>query len=214
MENIINGILQEKVIVIMRGISMEKLIPLNEALYAGGIRFVEYTYNAKDPDSDIQTARMIEALARHFEGRMTVGAGTVIREQQVELTKQAGGKFIISPDTNPQIIQKTKELGMISIPGALTPTEILAAHRAGADFVKLFPVNAFGPDYVKAVTAPISQVKLLAVGGVTPEDIPVYLKAGVCGFGIGSNILDKKMIAEEDWDGITQLAERFLGLLC
>ena len=107
----------------------------------------------------------------------------------------AGGRFIISPDTNVSVIQKTRELGLVSMTGALNPTEIQTAHLAGADFVKLFPVTSLGADYVKAVKAPLSHVKFLAVGGVNTENMSDYLKAGVCGFGLGSNIVDKKLIA-------------------
>ncbi|WP_143442559.1 bifunctional 4-hydroxy-2-oxoglutarate aldolase/2-dehydro-3-deoxy-phosphogluconate aldolase, partial [Klebsiella pneumoniae] len=90
--------------------------------------------------NDEEIASGIEMLAEHFKGEMLVGAGTVLTERQVELTRKAGGKFIISPDTNPDIIKKTKEMGLVSIPGALTPSEIVTASRAGADFVKVFPV--------------------------------------------------------------------------
>ena len=210
MKNTINEILKEKIVVIMRGVPREKLVPLAEALYAGGIRLIEYIYNAKDPVSDAQTAENIAMLARYFEGRMLVGAGTVLTEKQVEMTKEAGGRFIISPDTNPAVISKTKELGMVSIPGAMTPTEILTAHRAGADFVKIFPVTSLGPKYIAAITAPISHVKLLAVGGIDENNMAQYLKVGVSGFGIGSNIIDKKMLAEGNYEEITRLAECYL----
>ena len=163
--------------------------------------------------SDEETAENIRMLAEHFKGRMFVGAGTVLTEKQVELTAQAGGKFIISPDTCPPVIQKTRELGLVSMPGALTPTEIQAAHKAGADFVKLFPITSFGTGYVKAVKAPLSHIKLLAVGGVDENNMQDYLKAGVSGFGVGSNIIDKKMLDAEDWSGITALAEKYVSVL-
>ena len=151
----------------------------------------------------------IEMLVKKFEGRMLAGAGTVIRENQVELTRAAGGTFIISPDTCQRIIEKTRELDMVSMPGALTPTEIAAAHSYGADFVKLFPVNVFGVDYVKAVKAPLSHVKLLAVGGVDENNIADYLKAGAVGFGIGSGVVKKCLIDANDFDGVCALAEKY-----
>jgi 2-dehydro-3-deoxyphosphogluconate aldolase/(4S)-4-hydroxy-2-oxoglutarate aldolase len=152
-------------------------------------------------------------LAKHFEGRMFIGAGTVLNEKQVKLTRDAGGLFIISPDTNDCVIKKSVELGMVSIPGALTPSEITAAHRAGADFIKLFPITNMGIEYVKAVRAPLSHLKLLAVGGVTLENINEYLDTGVCGFGISSGIVDKKLIAAKDFDGITALAKSYVEKL-
>ncbi len=181
---VIKAIEKEKIVVIVRGVESEKLIPLAEAMYEGGIRLMEITYSANGSVSDEDTAKNIEILSKHFDGRMFIGAGTVITEKQVELTKAAGGKFIISPDTYPEVIKKTRELELVSMPGALTPSEIQQAHRAGADFVKLFPITNMGIDYVKAVKAPLSHIKLLAVGGIDENNISDYLKAGVCGFGI------------------------------
>ena len=197
-DKLIKSIENEKIIVILRGIASEKLIPLVEAMYSGGIRFLELTYSADGRVSDEKNAENIKMLSEHFENKIYIGAGTVLNERQVELTKEAGGKFIISPDTNPCVIQRTKELGMVSIPGALTPSEIQVAHRSGADFVKLFPITNLGADYVKAIKAPLSHIRLLAVGGVNENNLSEYLRAGVCGFGIGSNIVSKKLVDENN----------------
>ena len=144
-----------------------------------------------------------------MKGRMYIGAGTVLTEKQVDMTKAAGGCFIISPNTDEAVIAHTRLEGMVSIPGALTPTEIVTAHKAGADFVKLFPVSSLGASYIKAVSAPLSHIKLLAVGGVTPENMDEYFAAGAVGFGIGANIVDKKLVEAEDYAGITALAEKY-----
>ena len=212
-EQVIQAVEKEKIIVIVRGVESEKLIPLAEAMYQGGIRLLEITYSANGKVSDEQTAANIAMLAKHFEGKMFIGAGTVLTEKQVELTYQAGGKFIISPDTCPAVIEKTRALNMVSMPGALTPTEMQIAHRSGADFVKMFPVTSLGTGYIKAVKAPLSHLKLLAVGGVDENNMGDYLKAGICGFGVGSNIIDKKMLAQNDWAGITALAEKYLQVV-
>ena len=212
-EQVIQAVAKEKIIVIVRGVESEKLIPLAEAMYQGGIRLLEITYSANGKVSDEQTAANIAMLAKHFEGKMFIGAGTVLTEKQVELTYQAGGKFIISPDTCPAVIEKTRALNMVSMPGALTPTEMQIAHRSGADFVKMFPITSLGTSYIKAVKAPLSHLKLLAVGGVDENNMGDYLKAGVCGFGVGSNIIDKKMLAQNDWAGITALAEKYLQVV-
>ncbi len=212
-EQIIQTIEREKIIVIVRGVEEEKLIPLAEAMYEGGIRLLEVTYSANGKVTDEETAENIRILAAHFENRMYIGAGTVLTERQVELTAQAGGKFIISPDTCPQVIKKTRELGLVSMPGALTPSEMQIAHRSGADFIKIFPVTSLGADYVKAVKAPLSHLKMLAVGGVDENNIPEYLKVGIDGFGLGSNIIDKKKLAQNDWAGITELAQKYVSLM-
>ena len=212
-DNVISIIEKEKLVVIVRGIEKEKLIPLAEAMYKGGIRLLEVTYSANGKVTDEETAECIKILSEHFEGKMYIGAGTVLSEKQVELTKNAGGKFIISPDTNEKVIAKTRELGLVSMPGALTPSEAEKAHIYGADFVKLFPVSNLGADYVKAVKAPLSHIKFLAVGGITLENMADYLKAGVCGFGIGSNIVDKKLVDANDFDGVTKLAEKYVNVV-
>ena len=192
--DVIKLIENEKIIVIVRGVNKEDLIPLATAMYNGGIRLLEITYSANGSVSDEQTAENIKLLADYFDGKMVIGAGTVLTEKQVELTYKAGGKFIISPDSYDKVIKKTNELGLVSIPGALTPTEIQSANRAGADFIKLFPITDLGVSYFKAVKAPLSHVKFLAVGGINENNMSDYLKAGICGFGFGSNIVDKKLI--------------------
>ena len=209
-EQVIQTVEKEKLVVIVRGVEKEKLIPLAEAMYNGGIRLLELTYDAKGVVSDEETAENIKMLSNYFEGRMFIGAGTVLTEKQVELTKNAGGKFIISPDTNVSVIRKTRELNMVSMPGALTPTEVQAANLAGADFVKLFPINDLGTGYVKAIKAPLSHIKMLAVGGVDLNNIGEYLKAGVSGFGIGTAIVDKVCIQNNDFAGITELAKKYV----
>lgn len=211
-EQIINAIREKKIIVIARGIKKKMLIPLAEALYEGGIRLLETTYSPDGKISDEETAENIKMLSSHFDGRMYIGAGTVLTEKQVEITKSAGGKFIISPDTNGDVIKKTRELGMVSIPGALTPSEIQSAHLYGADFVKLFPVCSLGTEYVKLIKPPLSHIELLAVGGIAQNDVVEYLSAGVSGFCIGSNIIDKQALAENNYKAITEIAKEFVSI--
>ncbi len=122
----------------------------------------------------------------------------------------AGGKFIISPDVSEAVIKKTKELHMISMPGAMTPTEIMAAHRAGADFVKVFPAGDLGPGYMNPVKAPLSHIDMLAVGGIDHKNMKDYLAAGACGFGIASSLTNKTWIANEEYDKITELARKYV----
>ena len=208
---IIEAVRNEKLIVIVRGVEKEKLIPLAQAMYDGGIRMLEITYDARKKDSDTDTARSIERLASAFEGKLLIGAGTVLTEEQVSLTKHAGGGFIISPDASATVIERTRELGMVSIPGALTPTEITTAHRSGADFVKLFPAVSMGVEYVKALRAPLPHIDLLAVGGIREGNLRDYLNAGVCGFGISSNIVNRGLIAENRFDALRELARKYVS---
>ncbi len=209
-ETVIREVCEKKLIVIVRGLDEEKLIPFAEAVYNGGIRFIEVTYSADGKITDEETAGQINKIKKHFNGDMFVGAGTVIKASQVEQTMNAGGQFIISPDTYDDVIKKTIGCGLVSMPGAMTPSEIQQAHRAGADFVKVFPTVSLGADYIKAITAPLSHIRLLAVGGVDLTNIKEYLKAGAMGFGIGSNIVNKKLIAQNNFSEITELAKRYV----
>ena len=205
----IRAVEAEKVIAIVRGAAPEQCLKVAQALYDGGIRLMEVTYNQKDPASWQATADAIGAIAKEFEGRMLVGAGTVTNTELVEMTAKAGGRFIISPDCYPDVIRRTLELDMVSMPGALTPTEVMQAHRAGADFVKLFPIGNLGVSYAKAVMAPISHVKLMAVGGVNEKNIADFLAAGAVGAGVGGNLVNKTWIANGEFDKITALAKEF-----
>ena len=208
---VIEAITKEKLIVIVRGVPREKLVPLAEAMYAGGVRLLEITFSQDGSVSDEETADRIAMLATAMTGKMFIGAGTVTRESQVALVKEAGGLFIISPDTCEGVIKKTREAGLVSMPGALTPTEVMTAHRAGADFVKLFPILDLGPAYLKAVRAPLSGIKFLAVGGIDLDNVKDFLKAGASGFGIGSGIVKSDLIKAEKYEKITELARAYVA---
>lgn len=206
-DRIINLILEEKIIAIVRGAEPEQCKAVAKALYAGGIRLMEITYDQKRPESWQATANAIGALAREYEGRMFVGAGTVTCTELVELTAKAGGAFIISPDTDAEVIRKTRELGLVSMPGAMTPSEIKIAHNAGADFVKLFPVGNLGASYLKAVKAPLSHIKIMAVGGVNEDNAAEFIKAGAVGLGVGGNLAKKAWIEAGEFDKLTAAAQ-------
>ncbi len=210
-EEIIAQVEAEKIIAIVRGVSPEKCLLVAEALYAGGIRLMEVTFNQKDPASFQDTADAIRAISEKYEGKMQVGAGTVTTPELVEMAAAAGAKYIISPDTNVDVIRRTRELGLVSMPGALTPSEIMTAHRAGADFVKLFPISDLGPSYVKAVRAPISHVKLLAVGGINEKNIADYMAVGVMGAGVGGNLANKTWIDNGEFEKITEVARQMVA---
>ena len=211
-ENVIETIKKEKLIAIVRGIAPEKCLKVAGALYAGGFRLVEITFDQKNPDSWATTAAAIKAVSEAYSGTMEVGAGTVISVELVELAASAGAKYIISPDTNIDVIKRTRELGLVSMPGALTPTEILTAYNNGADFVKLFPIANLGPAYVKAVRAPISHVPMMAVGGVNETNLREYLDLGMCGAGIGGNLVNKKWVENGEFEKITEVARTMVSI--
>lgn len=210
-EALVQKILDKKLIAIVRGLYGQDCVALAEALYAGGIELMEVTFDQKDPQGPEKTADTIALLCEKMDGRMEIGAGTVTSLALLEAAKNAGAKFIISPDTNPQIIAATVAAGLISIPGAMTPTEILQAHNAGADFVKVFPTSGLGAAYIQAVAAPLNHVRLLAVGGVTEQNIHSFLKAGAVGAGVGGNLVNKARVAAGAFSEITALAQQFVA---
>ena len=212
MKNTVEIIEKEKIIVIVRGVERSKLIPLGEALYNGGVRVMECTFDASGKTPDTQIADNIKMLVEHFGDKMAIGAGTVLTKKQVKLTKKAGGKFIISPDANEQIIKATKKCGLVSIPGVFTATEAVKAYNLGADFVKLFPSGMLGAKYLKELKAPLSHIKFLAVGGVDTDNMHEY-NAYASGYGIASGILNKKFIEEGNFEKIEELAKKYTDCL-
>ena len=126
------------------------------------------------------------------------------------MTYDAGGRYLVTPATQPEIIRMGKALGLGLFPGAFTPTEILAAYEAGADGVKVFPASALGPSYIKAVRAPLSHIPLLAVGGINEKNAAEFLRAGCVGLGVGGSLVNKQWIADGEWDKITALAKEYV----
>lgn len=212
-EQVIKAVMEHRLIVIARGLETEDLIRTADAMYDGGVRLMEVTYDALGHPSDEVIAERISLLSRRFAGKMLVGAGTVLTAAQVELTARAGGQFIISPVYSAQVIQRTRELGLVSIPGVMTPTEAQNATELGADFVKVFPNSELKPAYIKAISVPLSHIRFLAVGGVTLDNMQEYLDAGAVGIGIASGIVDKKLIKAGDFAGITALAREYTSRL-
>ena len=209
-EEVIAKIQEEKIIAIVRGVGAEACRKVADALYEGGIRLMEITFDQKDPASFAATGGAIRAIGEAYAGRMLVGAGTVTSVELVELAASAGAKYIISPDVNVDVIRRTRELEMVSLPGAMTPTEVMTAHNAGADFVKLFPAGNLGVSYIKAIRAPISHVKLLAVGGVNEDNVAEFLHAGLVGAGVGGNLANKKWIEAGEYHKITETARKLV----
>ena len=207
---IIKELVQEKLIAIIRDPDTNTLFKAIDALYEGGVRFLEVTYDRSGKTNAEQTAKIISTLCERYKGRMHIGAGTVTSVKEVDLTAEAGGEFIISPNADAKVIAHTKDVGLVSIPGAYTATEIAKASESGADFIKIFPADDVSFKYVKAIKAPLSDVKLLAVGGVTAENANSFIENGFCGVGIGSNLYNKRLIEAEDYDSLTKLAEKYV----
>ena len=199
---------EKKLIVILRGLTLEQALQTAQSLYHAGVRLVEYAYDGREADE--QNANVLAGLCEAFNGRLHIGAGTVTSLKRLDLAARAGAKYIISPDTNPNIIKETVRRGLVSIPGALTPTEICNAVNAGADFVKLFPISAMYPHYLRDICAPLGTIPLLAVGGVNLDNCNFYLAQGCAGVCIGSQLVVKDWIQSGQYNRIESLARQYV----
>ena len=212
-ETIIRKILEEKVIAIVRGIYGEDCVNLAKALHIGGVNLLEVTFDQTNSAAQFRTTETIRMLNEALSQKMIFGAGTVTTVEMVEMAKEAGARFIVSPDTCEAVISATAKNDMVSIPGALTPSEITQAHRYGADFIKVFPVSSMGASYIKTISAPLSHVRMLAVGGVDNTNITDYLNAGAVGAGVAGCLFKKEWVRNGEWDKITEASRRFTSLL-
>ena len=201
-----NVIIKEGLIAILRGVPEEKLLPVVKAMWEGGIRIVEVAFDPGDRDTVAKTVRAISGIREVLGERMVIGAGTVLRACHVTEARRAGAQFIFSPNTSFAVIEKTKEEGLISIPGAFTPTEMMAAYEHGADIIKLFPITKEDVAYVKNITRPLSHIPFICVGGTTPDTIADFFEAGAVGVGTGVSILKPEYLRNSDFEGIKRLA--------
>lgn len=210
-EETIKKILTKKLIVIVRGVYGKDCLDLANALYGGGIELLEVTFDQSSAEDRIKTADTINLLNIEMKDKVIIGAGTVTNICMLKSAYKSGAKFIVSPDTNPDVIKETVKMGMVSMPGAMTPTEINFAYNCGADFVKVFPVANLGSAYIKAVCSPLNHIRAIAVGGVSEDNVGEFLKAGAVGVGVGGNLVNKEWIANRQFDKICGLAKEYVN---
>lgn len=208
--SILEATKQYRVTAILRGIENAKIPPVVDAMYAGGIRLLEVTFNQKSETKHADTAEAIRYAKQTYGDTMCVGAGTVMSVEDVLAAKAAGAEFILAPNVNLDVIRAAVDAGMCAIPGAMTPTEVAMAYEAGAGIVKLFPAGNLGLGYCKAIMAPLNHIPMIAVGGVDDRNLPDFLKAGFIGAGIGSSLTNKEMIRNGDYEGLKALAETYM----
>ena len=211
--NTLESILTYKLIAISRGVESRLMPELCASLVRGGIRLMEVTFDHASPEGAENTLACIRAVKSCCGDKLRVGAGTVLSADEARLAAEAGAEYIISPNVNPAVIMETKRLGLISVPGAMTPTEAETAVEAGADLVKLFPAAALGTAYFKAITAPLSHIRFVPTGGITPENLPEFLRLGAVAFGIGGNLISAKKAAAGDFASIENAARAFTEAL-
>lgn len=193
---------------VLRARSIAEGHALVDAMMAGGVTVVEVTMTVPN------AVELLRELKKRHGARLLLGSGTVIDAAQAEATIEAGAEFVVSPSLHPDVIAKTKQLGKISVPGALTPTEVITAWRAGADYVKVFPCSAMGgASYLKALRAPFPDLKLIPTGGVTLQTAPEFLKAGAVALGVGSDLVNPAAIAEGRPESVTETARAYLEII-
>lgn len=203
---ILQQLLTEKAVAIVRLDSSEQLVKVAEALKAGGISAIEFTFSTPG------ALDMLKEASAHFGGEVLLGAGTVLDPETARAAILAGAEFIVTPTGNLETIALCKRYGKPIVAGAMTPTEMLTVWVAGADLVKVFPAsNIGGPDYIKAVLAPLPQLRLVPTGGVSADNAAQYLKAGAAAVAVGGNLVNKKAAASGDWGVITAEAQRLVA---
>jgi 2-dehydro-3-deoxyphosphogluconate aldolase/(4S)-4-hydroxy-2-oxoglutarate aldolase len=206
-EQVYETIRREKVIVIVRGIEKDRIINVAEAVLAAGVKMLEVTCNTEG------VFEMLDMLNEKMADKMVIGAGTVITKDLCEKALNAGAKYIIAPDVNPEIIDYCVKHDVAILPGAATATEILTAKRCGAKMVKIFPAAALGLDYIKQLRGPIDDVDFVAVGGVRPETITDFFAAGCVAIGIGESAVKKEFVEKGDWQALTETVNRYVNKL-
>lgn len=205
----LEAIMETKVIAIVRGIPSTQICDLAGAILAGGLRCLEVTFDHSKEGGIEETLRSIRLLSERFGNEIEVGAGTVMTVKEVALAWEAGAGYIISPNADEAVIRETRRLELVSIPGAMTATEAASAWSWGANIVKLFPAGILGPEYIKALRGPLGHIPFTAVGGVTPQNTPDFLRAGCVGVGVGGNLVSAKLVSEGKLDEITNTAKAY-----
>lgn len=192
------------IIAIVRLDTSSELVEAAEAIAEGGIKVIEFTMTIP------HALKVLEQAASKFGDEILLGAGTILDPETARAAILSGAQFIVAPTLKPSVIEICRRYSKVCIPGAYTPTEILTAWECGADFIKVFPAEALGPQYIKAVRAPFPQVKLIPVGGVSLENIPTFLKAGAAAVAVGSNLVNKQLVLEHRFDDLNQLARKYV----
>lgn len=206
-DHLIEQIKQAPLIPVLRKVPETQFVSIAGALLDGGVKFLEITMDAPD------APRLIRLAKEHFGDRASVGAGTVMSVDQARQAIEAGAEYLISPALVEEVLEYAIEQGVPMIPGVYTPSEMVRAHSLGAVAVKLFPAASLGSGFVKDVGGPLGHIPVIVTGGITLETASSYKTAGAIGIGAGSALLDKDLIASEDWAGLTALTRQWIASL-
>ena len=202
-----NGFSKVPIVGIIRNLSfdtIEKILPI---YLSAGLTTIEITMNNQAAEEIIRFA------ADKYKGQLNVGAGTVCNTDELDLAIRAGSQFIVTPILDPDVVRACVSKNIPVFPGAYTPTEIYQAWKLGASMVKVYPATSLGPEYIKDVKAPLNKIKLMPTGGINLDNIQTFIKAGADGLGIGSQLFDKTLIKDENWEGLELHFKQYVSKL-
>jgi|SRR5690625_217182 len=203
--SLLDDIKRNKIVAVIRKADEQNIVPILEALVAGGITSVEIT--AETPNVE----RVIEKAVKNMGDQINIGAGTVLDAETARQVIMSGATFIVSPTLNTDTLALTNRYNVLNIPGVLTPTEILTAYEHGAQMVKVFPADAFGPNYIKNILGPLPYVQAMVTGGITLDNMNDYLSQGCMAVGIGSHLVNvKELNTAEDYERLTETAKQYV----
>jgi 2-dehydro-3-deoxyphosphogluconate aldolase/(4S)-4-hydroxy-2-oxoglutarate aldolase len=200
-------VLDRCIVAVIRAESPDSLVDVAEALVAGGVEVMEVTFTVP------RATQVLERVTEKLGSRVLMGAGTVLDSETARAAILSGAEFIVSPAVNLAVIELCRRYSKLVMPGALTPTEVLTAWQAGADIVKIFPSELTGPKYIKALRAPLPQVRMMPTGGVNLDTAVDFLKAGSCALGIGSSLVEPKAVVSGDLKRIESLARQYVEIV-
>lgn len=203
----IQQVSEGKIVAIMRGVKPEDAYNIAKALKKGGIKIFEVTLDSPN------ALEIIKQLSEEEGDDIVIGAGTVLDPESARMAIRNGATFVISPTMNTKTIEMTKRYGATSIPGCLTPTEMLTAYEYGADIVKVFPAGTMGPRYFKDVLGPLAQIPLMATGGINEKNILDFLETGIVAVGLGSSLVPKEMVDDVDLQKLTEKAAKLVQMV-
>ncbi|MFM1767508.1 MAG: bifunctional 4-hydroxy-2-oxoglutarate aldolase/2-dehydro-3-deoxy-phosphogluconate aldolase [Verrucomicrobiota bacterium] len=205
--DLIQALLDPGLVAVVRTPRQEQVLPVAEALVAGGITAIEITLTVPN------ALEAIRAAARQLGARATVGAGTVLNAEAARAALAAGATFLVSPITRREIVEAAQAQDRPVMLGAYTPTEAQTAHEFGADFIKLFPADKLGPAYVKALRAPLPHLKIVPTGGVDLHTAADFLRAGCAALGVGGSLITAEILQSSDWPALTRLARQYVEIV-
>ena len=203
-QEVLSTILSSKVVAVIRMSNSDDALSVIEAISEGGIKCIEITMTVPNAVS------VIDYLKHSIDKDVLIGAGTVLTEVQAREVIKAGVQFVVSPVFDPRMLQIGTEAGVVTIPGAFSPTEIYKAWNSGADIVKIFPASVLGTEFIRGLKGPMPDIRLMPTGGVTIDNAADWIRSGASVVAIGGDLLDKKAIQDRRWNVISERARRLV----